>query len=69
LILLLYILAVVSVQRAEQSNVPQQQQQITGASQMIYPAAPIRYYTPEYMQQRMNSLFNLISINVCFSLK
>lgn len=47
--------AVVSVQRAEQSNVPQQQQ-VAGAQQMVYPAAPIRYYQPDYMTQRMNIL-------------
>ena len=49
--------AVVSVQRVEQSNVPQQQQQVAGAPQMTYPAAPVRYYTPEYMSQRMYSFF------------
>lgn len=49
--------AVVSVQRPEQSNVPQQQQQapaqqIIGAGQMVYPAGPNRYYAPEYLAQR-----------------
>ncbi len=50
--------AVVSVQRSEQQNVSQQQQ-VTGAQQMVYPAAPIRYYQPEYMTQRMNIFFLL----------
>lgn len=45
-------LAVVSVQRAEQSNVPQPQQ-VAGGPQMTYPAPPVRYFPPEYMQQRM----------------
>jgi hypothetical protein len=49
----------VSVQRAEQSNVPQQQQQVAGAPQMVYPAAPIRYYQSEYMPQRMNIFVSL----------
>jgi hypothetical protein len=44
--------AVVSVQRPEQSNVPQQQQQIPGAQQMVFPAPPIRYYSPDYITQR-----------------
>ncbi len=48
-----------SVQRTEQSNIPQQQQQVAGAPQMVYPAAPIRYYQPEYMTQRMNIFFLL----------
>ncbi|CAF0809537.1 unnamed protein product [Rotaria sp. Silwood1] len=43
--------AVVSVQRAEQSNVPQQQQ-VTGAPPMVYPTASIRYYQPDYMTQQ-----------------
>ena len=57
-------LAVVSVQRAEQSNVPQQQQQqqVAGAPSMVYPAAPIRYYQPEYMTQRMNIFVVLITV-------
>lgn len=37
--------AVVSVQRAEQPSTPQP---IPGAAQMVYPAAPIRFYAPEY---------------------
>jgi hypothetical protein len=45
--------AVVSVQRSEQSNIPQQQQQIPGAPQMIFPGPPIRYYPPDYFTQRM----------------
>jgi hypothetical protein len=51
--------AVVSVQRSEQSNVPQQQQQqqpqqMHGAPQMIFSAPPIRYYSPaEYLTQCM----------------
>lgn len=49
--------AVVSVQRVEQSNVPQQQQQVAGAPPMTYPAPPVRYYTPDYMSQRMYNLF------------
>ncbi len=49
-----------SVQRSEQQNVSQQQQ-VTGAQQMVYPAAPIRYYQPEYMTQRMHILV-LLSI-------
>jgi hypothetical protein len=45
--------AVVSVQRAEQSNVPQQQQQqMPGTAQMVFPAGPIRYYSPDYLTQR-----------------
>ena len=40
-----------SVQRAEQPNVSQQQQ-LTGAPQMVYPTGPIRYYQQEYMTQR-----------------
>ena len=46
--------AVVSVQRPEQSNVPQQQQpqQIIGATPMMYSAGPNRYYAPEYLAQR-----------------
>ncbi len=48
-----------SVQRGEQSNAPQQQQ-VTGAQQMVYPAAPIRYYQSEYMSQRMNIFIFLI---------
>jgi len=50
----------VSVQRGEQSNAPQQQQQVTGAQQMVYPAAPLRYYQSEYMAQRMNIFIFLI---------
>jgi hypothetical protein len=50
-------LAVVSVQRSEQPNVQQQQQQVAGAQQMVYPSAPIRYYQPEYMTSRMHILF------------
>ncbi len=57
--MIITFVAVVSVQRAEQSNVPQQQQ-VTGAPQMVYPAAPIRYYQPEYMTQRMNISIFLI---------
>lgn len=55
--ILIIVSAVVSVQRVEQSNVPQQQQQVTGAPQMNYPAPPMRYYQPEYMSQRMNNFF------------
>jgi hypothetical protein len=55
---IIIFLAVVSVQRAEQSNVPQQQQ-VAGAPQMVYPAAPIRYYQSEYMPQRMNIFVSL----------
>lgn len=54
--------AVVSVQRPEQSNVPpqqqQQQQQIPGTAQMIFPAAPIRYYSPDYLTQRKQTEYN-----------
>jgi hypothetical protein len=57
--------AVVSVQRAEQSNVPQQQQ-VAGAPPMVYPAAPIRYYQSEYMPQRMNILVLLIIFYMVF---
>jgi hypothetical protein len=63
-----YRSAVVSVQRPEQSNIPhqqQQQQQIAGAQQMVFPPQPIRYYSPDYMTQRMyirSDLFcNLLS--------
>jgi len=50
---------VVSVQRAEQSNIPQQQQ-VAGGQPMIFPAAPVRYYSQEYMQQRMKFHTNQI---------
>ncbi|CAF2363792.1 unnamed protein product [Rotaria sp. Silwood2] len=43
--------AVVSVQRGEQSNAPQQQQ-VTGAPQMVYSTPSIRYYQPDYMAQQ-----------------
>jgi hypothetical protein len=46
--------AVVSVQRPEQSNISQQQQHIPGAPQMVFPAPPIRYYSPDYLTQRMS---------------
>jgi hypothetical protein len=45
--------AVVSIQRPEQSNVPQQHQQTSGAPQMVFPAQPFRYYSPDYLTQRM----------------
>jgi hypothetical protein len=57
--------AVVSVQRPEQSTIPQQQQQqqIPAASQMVYPAPPMRYYTPDYFTQRMYIGFHFVFIN------
>ena len=54
-----------SVQRPEQSNVPQQQQ-VAGAPQMVYPAAPIRYYPQDYITQRMNIFFFLLIIYLTF---
>ena len=64
-ILLHSFIAVVSVQRAEQTNVPQQQQQqqVAGGSQMVYPAPPVRYYQPEYMAQRMH-IFVFVNYSV-----
>ncbi len=65
--MIITFVAVVSVQRAEQSNVPQQQQ-VGGAPQMVYPGAPIRYYQQDYITQRMNIFILLIIIDVfCFS--
>lgn len=63
--MIIIFLAVVSVQRPEQSNVPQQQQ-VAGAPQMIYPAAPFRYYQQEYMTQRMNNFLLLIILNTFY---
>ncbi|CAF4917233.1 unnamed protein product, partial [Rotaria magnacalcarata] len=42
--------AVVSVQRAEQPNVTQQQ--VAGAQSMVYPTTSIRYYQTDYMGQQ-----------------
>ena len=44
--------AVVSVQRSEQSNIPQQH--ISGAPPMMLPASSIRYYSHDYLTQRMH---------------
>ncbi|CAF1038237.1 unnamed protein product [Rotaria sp. Silwood1] len=42
--------AVVSVQRPEQSNIPQQQ--VPGVPPMVFSAPPIRYYSPDYLAQQ-----------------
>ncbi|CAF1556468.1 unnamed protein product, partial [Adineta steineri] len=43
--------AVVSVQRPEQSNIPQQQS-VAGGPQMVFQNAPLRYYQSEYIPQQ-----------------
>jgi hypothetical protein len=57
------VTAVVSVQRTEQPNIGQQQQQqqqqsMQGGHHMVFPAQPIRYYSPEYMTQRRSPPFH-----------